>query len=63
MLPPITFLGWIHTGCGIAAILIGAYALNKYKVISFSERAAKDIFTTNINYCFDGISHLQSGWL
>ena len=41
MLPPITFLGWIHTGCGIAAILIGAYALNKYKVISFSERAAK----------------------
>ena len=30
-----------HTGCGIAAILIGAYALNKYKVISFSERAAK----------------------
>ena len=41
MLPPITFLGWIHTGCGIAAILIGAYALNKYKVISLSERAAK----------------------
>ena len=41
MLPSITFLGWIHTGCGIAAILIGAYALNKYKVISFSERAAK----------------------
>jgi uncharacterized membrane protein len=41
MLPPITFLGWIHTWCGIAAILIGAYALNKYKVISFSERAAK----------------------
>ena len=41
MLPPITFLGWIHTGCGIAAILIGAYALNKYKVISFSERASK----------------------
>ena len=41
MLPPITFLGWIHTGCRIAAILIGAYALNKYKVISFSERAAK----------------------
>ncbi len=41
MLPPITFLGWIHTGCGIAAILIGVYALNKYKVISFSERAAK----------------------
>ena len=41
MLPPITFLGWIHTGCGIAAILIGFYALNKYKVISFSERAAK----------------------
>ena len=41
MLPPITYLGWIHTGCGIAAILIGAYALNKYKVISFSERAAK----------------------
>ena len=41
MLPPITFVGWIHTGCGIAAILIGAYALNKYKVISFSERAAK----------------------
>ena len=41
MLPPITFLGWIHTGCGIAAILIGTYALNKYKVISFSERAAK----------------------
>lgn len=41
MLPPITFLGWIHTGCGIAAISIGAYALNKYKVISFSERAAK----------------------
>ena len=41
MLPSITFLGWIHTGCGIAAILIGVYALNKYKVISFSERAAK----------------------
>ena len=41
MLPPITFLGWIHTGCGIAAILIGAYALKKYKIISFSERAAK----------------------
>ena len=41
MLPSITFLGWIHTGCGIAAILIGAYALNKYKIISFSERAAK----------------------
>ena len=41
MLPPITFLGWIHTGCGIASILIGFYALNKYKVISFSERAAK----------------------
>jgi len=41
MLPSITFLGWIHTGCGIAAILIGAYALNKYKVISFSDRAAK----------------------
>ena len=41
MLPPITYLGWIHTGCGIAAILIGAYALHKYKVISFSERAAK----------------------
>ena len=41
MLPPITFLGRIHTGCGIAAILIGAYALNKYKVISFSERASK----------------------
>jgi len=41
MLPPITFLGWIHTGCGIAAILIGAHALYKYKVISFSERAAK----------------------
>ena len=41
MLPPITFLGWIHTGCGIAAILIGAYALKKYKIFSFSERASK----------------------
>jgi len=41
MLPSITFLGWIHTVCGIAAILIGVYALYKYKVISFSERAAK----------------------
>ena len=46
----ISFIGWIHTIAGTAAIFIGVYILCKYKLIEFSLYSGKIyIFLTGIS--------------
>jgi len=40
-MPPITLLGWFHTIIAIIAILAGAVALAKYKVITPGQRSGR----------------------